>query len=50
MIILLAQGKELDTLRETTNDAKTKMDDLIKQNEGNMQFCLLNIIQDSYMF
>ncbi|KAK7159511.1 hypothetical protein R3I94_005753 [Phoxinus phoxinus] len=28
-----AQGKELDTLRETTNDIKTKMDDLLKQNE-----------------
>ncbi|KAG1934892.1 complement C1q-like protein 2 [Pimephales promelas] len=28
-----AQGKELDTLRETTKDVKTKMDDLIKQKE-----------------
>uniref|UniRef100_A0A673J307 C1q domain-containing protein n=1 Tax=Sinocyclocheilus rhinocerous TaxID=307959 RepID=A0A673J307_9TELE len=32
-IIISAQAKELETLRGTTNDVKTKMDELIKQNE-----------------
>ncbi len=33
-IIILAQAKELETMRDTTNDVKNKMDDIIKQNEG----------------
>ncbi len=33
-IVILAQAKELVTMRCTTNDVKNKMDDLIKQNEG----------------
>ncbi len=35
-IIILAQAKELEILRGTTDDVKTKMDELIKQNEGNV--------------
>ncbi len=29
-------SKELEILRGATNDVKTKMDELIKQNEGNV--------------